>query len=77
MKIIEIYNKERIIESFKSWLVLNKTVLIKFFLTGALYDRSKLKYSYLNQGYKIWECCSCLKLMMQDHLHVGSFKIFY
>ena len=41
MKSIRICNIERIMLNFKRWLLLNKMVLIKSFLTGALYDRSK------------------------------------
>ena len=48
-------------------------VLIKSFLTEALYDRSKLIFGTLNEGDKVRECYSCLKLMIQAHLHVGFF----
>ena len=43
---------------------------IKSFLTGGLYDCFKPKYAYLNEGDNIRECYSCLKMMIQAHLHV-------
>ena len=51
-------------------------VLIKSVVTEALYDLSKITYGYLNEEDKVHECCSCLKLMIQAHLHVGFFKCF-
>ena len=50
-------------------------ILIKSFITGVLHDCSKLIYAYLNEGNKIHECYSCLKMMMQAHLHVSFFTI--
>ena len=50
-------------------------ILIKSFKTGVLHDCSKLIYAYLNEGNKIRECYSCLKMMMQAHLHVSFFTI--
>ena len=50
---------------------------VKSFLTGALYDSFKLIYAYLSEGDKVHECCSCFKMMMQSHLHVCFFKIFF
>ena len=50
-------------------------ILIKSFITGVLHDCSKLIYAYLNEGNKIRECYSCLKMMMQAHLHVSFFTI--
>ena len=50
-------------------------ILIKSFKTGVLHDCSKLIYAYLNEGNKIHECYSCLKMMMQAHLHVSFFTI--
>ena len=52
-------------------------ILIKSFLTGVLYDCFKLIYAYLNEGHKIREYYSCLKLIVQAHLHVGFFIIFF
>ena len=37
----------------------------------------KLIYACLNEGDKIRECYSCLKMMIQAPLHVGFFKIFF
>ena len=45
-------------------------ILIKSFLTEVSYDRFKLIYAYLNEGEKIRECYSCLKMIIQAHLHV-------
>ena len=45
-------------------------------LTGALYD-FKLLYVDLNEGDKVRGCYSCLKWMIQAHLHVGFFKMFF
>ena len=51
-------------------------ILIKFFLTGVLYDCFKLIYAYLNEGDKVRECYSCLKMIIQAPLHVGFSTIF-
>ena len=50
-------------------------ILIKSFITGVLHDCSKLIYAYLNEGNKIRECYSCLKMMMQAHFYVSFFTI--
>ena len=47
------------------------------FLTGVLYDYFKPSYGYLNKGDKVCECYSCLKMVIQAHLHVGFFTIFF
>ena len=52
-------------------------VLIKSFLNGALYDCSRLINRYLNGRDKVCECYSCLKLMIEAHLHACSFDIFF
>ena len=54
-----------------------KIILIKFFLKGALYDCLKLIYMYLNEGYKVRKCYSCLKMTIQAYLHIGFFTIFF
>ena len=36
----------------------------------------KLIYEYLNEGDKVRECNSCLKLMIQAHLDVGFPQYF-
>ena len=57
-------NIQRIIPNCEWWVPLNKMVLIKSFLTGALYDHSKLRSVHLNEGDKVRECYSCLKLLI-------------
>ena len=53
-------------------------VLIKPFLTGFfLHDCFKLIYTYLHEGDKVRECYTCLKMMIQAHLHVGILAIFF
>ena len=52
-------------------------LLIKPFLTGVLYDCFKFIHAYLNEGDKVSECFSCLKMMIQAPLHVGFFTIFF
>ena len=42
--------------------------LIKFCLTWVLSDDFKLTWVYLNEGDKVCEFNSCLKLMIQAHL---------
>ena len=49
----------------------------QIFITRVLYDRFKLVYAYLSEGEKVRECYSCLKMMIQAHLHVGTFTIFF
>ena len=39
-------------------------ILIKSFLTGVLCDWVKLIYPCLNEGDKVRECYSCLKMMI-------------
>ena len=62
---------------FKCSKVLNKMILIKSFLTGVLDDCFKLMCAYLNDGDKIRQCYSCLKMMIQAHLHVGFFSQYF
>ena len=52
-------------------------ILMKSFLTEVLYDRFKLIYTYLNEENKVRECYSCFKMIIQVHLHVGFFTIFF
>ena len=52
-------------------------ILLKSFLTGILYDRFKLIYACLNEGDKFRKCYSCLKMIIQAHLHGGFFTIFF
>ena len=46
-------------------------------LNRGFYDCFKLIYAYLNEGNKVCECYSCLKMVIQAHLHVGFFTIFF
>ena len=41
-----------------------------------LYHCFKLIYTYLNEGDKVCECYSCLKMFIQAHLQLGFFTIF-
>ena len=47
--------------------------LIEGFLTGAFHDRFNFTTALLTTN----DCYSCLKLMIQSHLHIGFFKIFF
>ena len=51
-------------------------IYIKSFLTGVLYDYFKLIHAYLNEGHKVRECYSCLKMIVQAHLYVVFLPIF-
>ena len=51
-------------------------IYIKPFLAGVLYNCFKLIHAYLNEGHKVRECYSCLKIIVQAHLYVGFFPIF-
>ena len=42
-----------------------------------LYDCFKLVCAYLNEEDKISECYSCLKMMIQAHLHVVVFLKYF
>ena len=42
-----------------------------------MYDCLKLIYAYLNEGDQGCEYYSCLKVVVQVHLHVGFFTIFF
>ena len=50
-------------------------ILIKFFLTGVLYDCFKLTYAYLSEGDKVSKCYRSLKMIVQAHLHLFFFAI--
>ena len=64
--------------TFKRSLVLDEMIPIRSFLTGVLYDCVlKLIYAYLNEVGKVPECCNCLKMIVQAHLHVVFFTIFF
>ena len=52
-------------------------VLIKSFLTGVLHGCFKLIYQYLNEGDKVRECYSCLKLMVHGYLHIAISYCFW
>ena len=42
-----------------------------------MYDCFKLIYAYLNEGDKVCEYYSCLKMIVQAHLDVGFSTIFF
>ena len=52
-------------------------ILIKSFLTGGFHNCFKLIYAHFNEGNKVRECYNCLKIMIQAHLHVVFFTIFF
>ena len=52
-------------------------ILIKCFLTVFRMIVSNLNTRNLNEGYKVRECYSCLKMVIQAHLHVDFFTIFF
>ena len=47
-------------------------ILIKSFLKGVMYDRFKLIYAYFKTGDKVR-----VKMIVQTHLRVGFFTIFF
>ena len=52
-------------------------MLIKSFLTGILNYCLEPVYAYINEGDKVCECYSGLKMIIQAYLHVGFFKISF
>ena len=58
-------------------IISEQNYLVKSFLTAILYDCFKLIYTYLNEEDKVCECYSCLEVVIQAHLHVGFFTIFF
>ena len=76
-KDIRTWNIQKIIYNFRSPSVLNKIILLKYFLTGVLYHCFKLIYPYLNGGDQFCECYRCLKMVILAYLHVGFFTIFF
>ena len=50
-------------------------ILIKSLLTRVLYDCFKLIYAYLNEGDKVRECYSCLKML--GFLQYFSLNVHY
>ena len=56
----------------------NTRLFIKSLLARVLHDSFKLTYVYLNERDKVHESYSCLKMMIQAHLHVDFYhKIFH
>ena len=47
------------------------------FLTRVLYDCLKHIYAYLHEGVNVSEYHSCLKMIVQAHLRIGLFTIFF
>ena len=62
-----------ILRSFRIYEHYERYEQIISFLIGVSHDCFKLMYAYLNEGYKICECYSCMKMMIQTHLHVAFF----
>ena len=52
-------------------------IFIKSFLAEVSYDCVKLISVYVNEGDKVCECYSCLKMMIQVSLHVCFFTKFF
>ena len=52
-------------------------ILIKSFLIGVLHDHFKRIYAYINEGNKVHEFYSSLKMIMLAHLHVVFFTKFF
>ena len=46
-------------------------------LNRVLYDCFNLIYAYLNEGDKVCECYSCLKMVIEANLHAGFFTRFF
>ena len=76
-KFIRTWNTQSMIYNFQCSQILNKIILIKSFLTEVLYDCFKLVFAYLNEGGQVCEFYSCLKMVIQAHLHVGIFTLFF
>ena len=70
-------SKKPLLQNTSGRLLLNNMTLIKSFWRGVLYDRFKVIYAYLSEQDKLSKCYSCLKMIIQVHLHVGFFKIFF
>ena len=51
-------------------MILNADYFKTKWLTGTLYNRSKLVYVLLNEGDMVPEFYSCLKFIVQANLHV-------
>ena len=51
--------------------------IIPLLLNRVLYDCFNLIYAYLNKGDKVFECYSCLKMVIEANLHVGFFTRFF
>ena len=52
-------------------------VLIKSFLTGVWYDSFKLTCVYSDEREEVRERYSCLKMIVQSHLHFDFFTIVF
>ena len=63
-------------------------LFVKSFLTRVLHDCFKLTYAYLNERDKVYECYSCLKMIIYKPIYMlifvakffskrGSLKQFY
>ena len=56
---------------------MEKWSLSKSFLTGVLHDCFKFTCANLNEGDKVCECYSCLKMLIQTHLNVSFITKFF
>ena len=54
-----------------------KRILTKFFLKEVLYDCFNFTYAYWNEGGKVREFHSCLKVMIQPYSHVAFFNVHH
>ena len=45
-------------------------------LNRDLFDCLKRTYAYLNEGDKVCQCYSCLKMVIQAYLNVGFLQYF-
>ena len=52
-------------------------VLIKSFLTGVWYDSFRLTCAYSDEREEVRERYSCLKMIVQPHLHFDFFTIVF
>ena len=62
---------------FQTMIFFKQNGVIKSFLIEVLHDHFKVLYFYLNEGDKVRECYSCMKLMVEANLYVGFFTIIF
>lgn len=76
-KLIRTQNIERLIYNFNRSYVMNSIILIKFFLAEVFYDYFRLIYAYLHEKDKFCKCFNSLKIVIQAHLQIGFFTMFF